>query len=320
MIALGWIGVVLLAAILAPLIANSRPLVLEPIGAGVQSREYPLFRSLLRPRMEAYDFAERAERGEVRARFTLIPFSPDERAGDRDASFLPPGADASAGRVHLLGTDRHGQDVLSGLLHGARPAMLAGLLAAGVSTLLGVVIGAVMGYFGGWIDVVLQRVIEVVMGVPLLFVLVMAAAMMPRRIEATMALIAAFTWTTVARHTRLEFMRLREAEFVLAARATALPKRSILFRHMLRNAAAPILVDASFTVAAAVVLEATLSYIGLGPAGSGSWGTLLASASGDTRELRWWLILFPGGAIFLTALSYNILGEAARDRLDPRTS
>lgn len=320
--ALAWLALVLLAAILAPIIASGRPITLEHLDAsgGVVSKESPLWDNLFTDRLTPYDFAERHERGEVRATFTLIPFSPDERASDRDASFLKPGAPASAGRTHTLGTDRHGQDVLSHLIHGSRPALSAGLIAAGLATLIGVSIGALMGYFGGWTDLLLQRLVEIVMGVPLLVVLVLAAAVMPRRIEATMALIAAFTWTTVARHTRVEFMRLRDADFVLAARAAAVPRRSILFRHMLRNAAAPILVDASFTMAAAVVLEATLTFLGLGPAGGHSWGTLLASAVGDTRELRWWLVVFPGGAIFLTALSYNIVGEAARDQLDPRAA
>ncbi len=271
------------------------------------------------PVLTPFDSAEREARGEIRATYTLIPFSPNERAGDRKASFLPPGAAASAGRTHLLGTDRHGQDALSNLIHGSRLAVSVGLIAAGIATLIGIAVGAMMGYFGGWVDLVLSRLVEIVMGVPLLFVLVLAAGVMPRSIEATMAVIACFTWTTAARFTRAEFMKLRNADFVLAARAAALPTRSILFRHMLPSAAAPVLVDASFTMAAAVVLEATLSYLGLGPPERASWGALLASATSDTGEFRWWLALFPGGAVFLTALSYNILGESARDALDPRS-
>ncbi|MBL8746135.1 MAG: ABC transporter permease [Phycisphaerae bacterium] len=317
-----WIAFTLALALLAPVIANSRPIVLDRLDASgrVISREYPLAASLLGEALTPLDFAEREERNEVRATFTLVPFSPNERAGDRKASFLPPGAAASAGRTHLLGTDRHGQDVLSNLIHGSRLAISVGLIAAGLATLIGIVLGAFMGYFGGWVDTILSRLVEVVMGVPLLFVLVLAAGVMPRSIEATMALIACFTWTTAARFTRAEFMRLRNADYVLAARAAGIPMRSLLFRHMLRNAAAPVLIDASFTMATAVVLEATLSYLGLGPPDRASWGALLASATSDAGEFRWWLAAFPGAAIFLTALSYNIMGESARDELDPRAA
>jgi peptide/nickel transport system permease protein len=278
------------------------------------AREYPLLRSLFKESLTPFDYAEREARNEIRATYTLVPFSPNERPTDRNEFFLPPGG------KHLLGTDRHGQDVLSNLIHGARLAVVVGVIAAGIATLIGICVGAVMGYFGGWADLVLSRVVEIVMGVPLLFVLVLAAGVMPRSIEATMAVIACFTWTTAARFTRAEFLKLRNADFVLAARAGAIPTRSILFRHILPSAAAPVLVDASFTMAAAVVLEATLSYLGLGPPERASWGGLLASATSDTGEFRWWLAVFPGGAIFLTALSYNIMGEAARDAMDPKTT
>ncbi len=385
-----WLALIILTAIAAPFIASSRPIILHTLDASgaVVATEHPLFTSLWRDTLTPFDDAEREARGEIRAVRTLIPFSPNERPADRDASFLPPGASeheplarqivadlpndqrldqdtvqrtldrmeqlpiraddrnrihreitnlaASAafdrqslrkalelelnatGRVHLLGTDRHGQDVLSTLIHGCRLALSASLIAALFAAVLGVALGAIMGYFGGWIDLLLSRMVEIVMGVPLLFVLVLAAGVMPRSLEATLAIIACFTWTGAARFTRAEFMRLRDADFTLAARALALPRRSILFRHLLRNALSPAIIDAAFTMAAAVILEATLSYLGLGPPGRASWGTLLASATSDAGEYRWWLALFPGAAIFLTALSYNIIGEALRDHLDPR--
>lgn len=316
-----WLALTLFLAIIAPLIANGRPIVVHRLDASgaITSTDYPLLDSLFRDTLTVFDFTERESRAEIRATYTLIPFSPNERAGDRKASFLPPGAQSSGNRTHLLGTDRHGQDVLSNLIHGSRLAISAGFIAAGIATLIGILVGALMGYFGGVVDLLLSRLVEIVMGVPLLFVLVLAAGVMPRSLEATMAVIASFTWTTAARFTRAEFMKLRNADFILAARAGAIPTRSILFRHLLRNAAAPVIVDASFTMAAAVILEATLSYLGLGPPDRASWGTLLASATGDTGEFRWWLVLFPGGAVFLTALSYNTIGEVARDAIDPRT-
>jgi peptide/nickel transport system permease protein len=122
----------------------------------------------------------------------------------------------------------------------------------------------------------------------------------------------------MARFTRAEFLKLRDQDFVQAAQATGLPLRSILFRHMLPNGVAPVLVDTSFAVAAAISIEAVLSYLGLGPVDSPSWGKLLSSAISQEGEFKWWLAVVPGAAIFLTVLSYNMLGEALRDAIDPK--
>jgi ABC-type dipeptide/oligopeptide/nickel transport system permease subunit len=224
----------------------------------------------------------------------------------------------ASGRTHLLGTDRHGQDLLSRLLHGCRLAATVGLIAAGIATLLGVALGALMGYIGGWIDLFLSRLVEIVTSLPLLFILVLAAALLPRSLEALIALIACFAWPAAARYTRAEFLRLRNADFALAARAAGLPTSTIIVRHLLPNAAAPVIIDAAFTIAAAIVIESTLGYLGLGPAGRPSWGTLLADAVTDTGQFHCTLAAVPAAFIFLTALSYNIIGENLRDRLDPR--
>jgi ABC-type dipeptide/oligopeptide/nickel transport system permease subunit len=228
---------------------------------------------------------------------------------------------AGSGRVFYLGTDLFGQDVLSQLLHACRLAVSIGLVSTGIATLIGVTIGALMGYFGGMVDLLLYRVVEIFMAIPLLFILIVAAGVLPadyRNTYVMMAIIGCFTWTGAARYTRAEFYKLRNQDFVQSARAVGLPLRSILFRHMLPNGVTPVLVDASFAIAFAIILEATLSFLGLGPADQASWGRLLADATGPVGDFNWWLAIFPGLAIFLAALSYNLIGEALRDAIDPK--
>ncbi len=227
------------------------------------------------------------------------------------------------GRPYHLGTDSFGQDVLAQMIHACRLAVSIGLVSTGIATLIGVTLGALMGYFGGIVDLLLSRVVEIFMAVPLLFILIVAAGTLPpeyRTTHAMMAIIGCFTWTGAARYTRAEFYRLRDQDFVHAARAAGLPLRSILFRHILPSGVTPVLVEASFSVAFAIILEATLSFLGLGPTDQASWGRLLADATGPVGDFVWWLAIFPGLAIFLAALSYNLLGEALRDAIDPRLS
>ena len=217
-----------------------------------------------------------------------------------------------------MGTDALGGDVLAQMLWACRLSISIGLVSTGLSVLIGVTIGAIMGYFGGWIDLLLFRIVEIFMAVPVLFLLIVAAGVLPRNTYMMMAIIGMFSWTGAARFTRAEFMKLRKQEFVQAAQAVGLPLRAILFRHMLPNGVTPVLVDASFSIAAAISIEATLSYLGLGPDGQASWGKLLSSATASTGTFVWWLAVFPGLAIFLSVLSYNMLGEALRDAIDPK--
>lgn len=266
-----------------------------------------------------YDYAEREAAGSVRATYTLIPFSPDQT--DTSMYVTPPGARSVGGRTHLLGTDPYGQDVLSQMLHASRLSISIGLVSTGLAVTIGVTVGALAGYFGGVVDLALQRIIEVFMAIPVLFLLIVAAGVLPPELRSTyvmMAIIGCVTWTGAARFTRAEFFKLRNQDFVQSARALGLPLRSILFRHMLPNGVTPVLVDASFAVAAAILAEAVLSYLGLGPVGQPSWGKLLSSGKGATGTFVWWLAVFPGLAIFLTVLAYNLVGEALRDAIDPK--
>jgi peptide/nickel transport system permease protein len=276
---------------------------------------------------ERYIDQERA--GEIRATWTLIPWSPQYTRSDMVG--LKPGSrvednpkleefkgTAFGSRHNWLGTDALGGDVLAQMLWACRLSISIGLVSTGISLLIGVTIGAVMGYFGGWIDMLLFRVVEIFMAVPVLFLLIVAAGVLPRDTYVMMAIIGCFSWTGAARFTRAEFLKLRKQDFVQAAQATGLPLRAILFRHMLPNGVTPVLVDASFAIAAAITVEATLSFLGLGPDGQASWGKLLSSATAATGTFVWWLAVFPGLAIFLSVLSYNLLGEALRDAIDPK--
>jgi ABC-type dipeptide/oligopeptide/nickel transport system permease subunit len=225
---------------------------------------------------------------------------------------------SDVGQEYVLGSDGTGQDVLSQLLHACRLSMSVGLVATGIAVTIGVTMGALMGYFGGLLDLALYRVVEVFMAIPVLFLLIVAADVLPRNTYVMMAIIGMFTWHGAARFTRAEFYKLRNQDFVQAARAAGLPLRSVLFKHMLPNGVTPVLVDASFRIALAILFESILSYLGLGPEDQPSWGRLLSEAIRAAGGFNWWLAIFPGFAIFLTVLGYNLIGEALRDAIDPK--
>ncbi len=278
--------------------------------------------------LEQYNYWQQAAAGEIKTVYTIIPFGPNQgetrlysqppmtTVSDRiDPEYLD---EADAGHRYLLGTDGFGHDVLSQILHACRLSISIGLVSTSIAVSIGVTVGALMGYFGGWVDLLLYRVVEIFMAVPVLFLLIVAAGVLPRNTYVMMAIIGCFTWPTAARFTRAEFMKLRNQDFVQSAKSVGLPLRSILFKHMLPNGVTPVLVDASFLIAAAILIEAVLSFLALGPAGQASWGKLLNSATGEAGSFLWWLAVFPGLAIFLTVLSYNMIGEALRDAIDPK--
>lgn len=282
--------------------------------------------------LQTFPYLEMEANSEVSATYTLIPFSPHQRrlemrmlepgASERTRHDDPSPATLDDGRPsgpkYILGTDSRGQDVMSQLLHACRLSISIGLVSTGIAVIIGVTMGALMGYFGGWVDMLLYRVVEVFMAIPVLFLLIVAAAVLQPNIYVMMAIIGCVAWTGAARFTRAEFYRLRDQDFVQAARAVGLPLRSVLFRHMLPNGVTPVLVDASFAIAVAIQIEATLSFLLLGPTDQPSWGRLLADAIGEVGDFVWWIAIFPGLAIFLTVLSIVLVGEALRDAIDPK--
>jgi peptide/nickel transport system permease protein len=245
---------------------------------------------------------------------TLDPYSPGDRQRDiRDARLQPPS------EAHMMGSESNGSDVLSRIIHASRIALAIGFISTGIAVCIGVVIGAVMGYFVGKTDIIGMRLIEIFEAVPTLILLLTFVAFFGRNLYLMMAIIGFVSWTTDARFVRAEFLRLRKQDFVQAAIAQGLPLRSILFRHMLPNAIAPVLVAASFGVASAILYEATLSFLGLGLVDEPSWGQLLNQVTGGAGgRFFWWLALFPGLMIFLTVYAYNLVGESLRDALDPK--
>lgn len=278
-------------------------------------------------RLESWPYHNFEASGNYQATYTLVPWSPGQ--GDTAFNRKPPGSKPSEmvpddpiyktiDKPYIFGTDANGRDVLSQLLHACRLSISIGLVSTSIAVVIGVTIGALMGYFGGWVDMILYRLVEIFMSFPVLLLLIIAAGVLPRNTYVMMAIIGCFSWMTAARFIRAEFFKLRDQDFVQSARAVGLPLRSVLFKHMLPNGITPVLVDASFLIAAAINIEAIISYLGLGPGDRPSWGQLLSAATGQTGEFVWWLATFPGLAIFLTVLSYNLIGEALRDAIDPK--
>ena len=245
-----------------------------------------------------------------------IPYSPSDYLRDfGDTSLTAPVLEG--GRFHLMGTDSTGSDVASRMVHASRVALSIGFIATGISMFIGIIIGGQMGYFSGRFDMIGMRLVEIFEAIPVLFLLLAFVAFFGRSVYIIMIIIGITGWSGYARYVRAEFLKLRKQDFVQAAIASGLSLRSILFRHMLPNGIAPVLVVASFGVAAAILTEATLSFLGLGPVEAPSWGGMLNEAV-KSSVFNWWLAVFPGGAIFFTVFSYNLMGEALRDAVDPQ--
>lgn len=223
----------------------------------------------------------------------------------------------SVGHLHLMGTEENGADVFSRMIHACRISLSIGLIASGIALLIGIVVGGLMGYFSGLVDMLGMRLVEIFEDIPTLFLLLTFVAFFGRSLYMMMVIIGVTGWSGYARYVRTEFLKLRKQDYVQAAVAGGLPLSSILFRHMLPNGVAPLLVAVSFGVAGAILSEATLSFLGLGVVDSPSWGQMLDQAV-KSSSFNWWMAVYPGGAIFLTVFAYNLIGEAFRDAIDPK--
>jgi peptide/nickel transport system permease protein len=211
-----------------------------------------------------------------------------------------------------------GRDVLARVIYGSRVSLLVGFVSVGIATLIGLVLGALSGYYGGVVDEIIMRFVDLMMCFPTFFLILAVIAFLEPSIWNIMVVIGLTSWMGISRLVRAEFLSIKSKEFVMAARAQGLSNRKIIFGHILPNALAPVYVVATLGVGGAILTESALSFLGIGvQPPTASWGNILAQAK-DNIEIAWWLSLYPGIAIFLTVMGYNLLGEGLSDILDPR--
>src|SRR5687767_4232862 len=225
---------------------------------------------------------------------------------------------AEPSRSHPLGTDQLGRDVLSRMLFGARVSLAVGFVSVGIATMIGIVLGALAGYNGGSVDAFIMRLVDLMLVFPRFFLLLAVLAFLRPSIWTIMAVIGLTGWMGVTRLVRAEFLALKEREFVVWSQAVGATGYRVVWRHILPNAMAPVLVAMTLGIPAAILTESGLSFLGLGVQPPfATWGNILNEGK-DTIEIGWWLSFYPGVAILVTVLSYNLLGEGIRDALDPR--
>ncbi len=240
----------------------------------------------------------------------LAPYDPS--AIDVGKILTPPSPE------HVLGTDALGRDVLSRILFGTRVSLLVGFVAVGIAVAIGVAAGSISGYYLHAIDTIIMRLVDIMLSIPTFFLILAVVALVEPSLINIMVVIGLTSWMGVTRLVRGQFLVLKESDYVIAARALGVPAYRIIFRHILPNAMAPVYVATILGIGAAVLVESALSYLGLGvQPPTPSWGNILTEGKANI-EIAWWMTLFPGLAILVTVLGYNLLGEGLRDALDPR--
>jgi peptide/nickel transport system permease protein len=353
-----WVSLMAFCAFFAPLLANSSPILLKADGQwsspllktltpadvvlqalfwtaavllvlrrfdgftrlciwiGVLVISIPISIVLIQPpRLMTYEaYRQLAAQGRVQfVLHTPIAYSPDDHLRDQqDVRLQPPDGH------HWMGTTSDSADLASNMIFATRIALSIGFISTGIAVSLGIIIGGLMGYFGGLVDLLGMRLVEIFDAIPTLLLLLCFVAVFPPNLYIMMAIIGLTSWVGYAVFVRAEFLSLRDRDFVHAARAAGLPLRSILFRHMLPNGITPVIVSASFGVASAILAESTLSFLGIGLSNEASWGGLLSQALGEGGSFYWWIASYPGLAIFATVFAYNLIGESLRDALDPK--
>lgn len=238
-----------------------------------------------------------------------VPYSANET--DLSSTLAKPGGD------HYLGTDATGRDLLAGLIHGSRISLSVGFIAAGIALIIGIILGSLAGFYGGTVDILIMRLVEIFMTLPTFFLIITIVAIYGSSIWFVMAAIGITSWTGDAKLVRGEVLKVKNLEYVTAANSMGFSNLRIIFRHVLPNAISPVLVSGAFAIAGAILAEAALSFLGFGvKATTVTWGSLINEARQASNA--WWLAIFPGLMIFLSVVSYNLIGEGLRDALDPR--
>lgn len=246
----------------------------------------------------------------------LAPQSPvDGALGSR---LLPPAWMSGGSPDHLLGTDRYGRDILSRIIYGARISLTVALLAIFVAGTVGAAVGVVAGYFGGWVDIVLMRLTDIALSIPAILVAIMLAVVRGPNFGNVILIVVLFLWPRYARQVRGESLAVKAQDFVALARVAGCSSVTIMWRHIFPNVVPTLLVLATLQVGYVILLEASLSYLGVGiPPPQPSWGVMIADGRGEL-EMSWWISVFPGLAMLLSILSFNLLGDWMRDRMDPK--
>lgn len=314
MISLWVVGIIVAIAVFADVLANDKPLIASHKGSVmfpiVKQYAVDLGLSTWGPEYATVDWREVDYDWAV---FPPVPYAP----GTTDKSLISL-ADRAPSAKHWLGTDGIGRDVMSGLIHGSRYALAIGIVAMSIALSIGIVVGAIAGFFGGVVDMVISRIIEVVITFPTFFLIITIVAMLQQgSIELLMLLIGLTGWTPIARFMRGEVLRVRNLDYVNAATALGYSTPRVIFRHVLPNAIAPVLIYAAFGIVSAILFESALSFLGFGvPPTVVTWGSVLYKARESTYS--WWLAVFPGLMIFITVSAFNFIGDALRDATDPR--
>lgn len=240
----------------------------------------------------------------------ISPYNPN--AIDKKHVLEPPSL------KHPFGTDELGRDIMSRVIWGSRISLSVGFVAVGIATIIGIILGALSGYYGRWLDSVIMRFVDIMLSIPTFFLILAVIAFIGPGIWNIMVIIGLTSWMGVSRLVRAEFLTLKEREFVIAARGLGASDIRIIFKHIMPNSLAPVIVSAILGVASAILTESALSFLGIGvQPPTPSWGNILTSGK-DNIEVAWWISVFPGLAILITVLTYNLFGEGIRDALDPR--
>lgn len=310
------IGFFLFIAIFATFLASPFPFVVFNNKSGLElpfSPFFAAFKAKKKIELEQIPFRTLAQKSQISAVFAPVPFSPYEQ--NLDEILLAP----SLGRFgHYMGTDDVGRDIASRMIHGARNSMLVGLIAVFISLVIGIIVGSTAGFFGGWVDITISRLIEIFITFPRLILILAVLTMLRPSLYTVMIVLGLTQWTGIARILRGEFLKRKSHEYVLAAKIMGASSFRQIFYHILPNSLSPIIVILSFDIADVVLVESTLSFLGIGiqPPES-SWGQVL-NISKAYMDFAWWLILFPGLFIFLVIVSYNLLGDHLRRYINPK--
>ena len=264
-------------------------------------------------RLSRYPFRKWAEEGKIQAIFPLVPYSPYE---ENLEEILSPPSFSRFG--HYMGTDRIGRDIASRMIHGAKNSLLISSIAVLISLIIGILIGAIAGYWGGWVDIFLSRLIEIVITFPTLILIMAVLALLKPSLLNIMVVLGLTGGPGIARVIRGEFLKRKNEEFVFVARSLGASHTRIIFFHILPHSLGPILVMGAFGMASAVLYESALSFLGIGvQPPEPSWGEIL-SESREYMDIAWWLMFFPGVSIFLVVLAYNLLGDSIQEYLQPK--